>query len=1000
MKKYTVTLLIAVVISFQLKAQVKIGDNPGTISQGSLLELESTSRALTLPRMTTVQMQAIPTPVPGMIVFNIDSNCLYLYRNNNSWSGIKMDASEGAQWPYYTNDNNVGTQGNKVGIIAATGTGLIASGDYSHAEGTGSIASGAYGFAFGQSDTAASTVSVAMGASNKSTGAYGFALGYKNITAYQSSVTMGQENKDTGWASLASGIKNNIFNNVFYSNAFGLQNEIRAGQSNNLLGESNILKSGRANILSGYANNIDAGNFISLVGTNNNALGGNSHFAGGENNSIKSGNANSLLGRGNTADGSYLSAFGKDNTVYYQSAVALGQANTDSGWASLAGGLSNNIKAGVQYSAVFGSNNRVNAGTSNFAAGELNIITNGSSNSLLGYSNSSENSYNILAGNDNTVRTGNANSVFGQNNISDGSYNGSIGKDNIVFGQGNMSLGLGNKDSGYASLAGGFNNIINNGVQYSAVMGTANQVSGGFSNIALGENNIIKPGRANSAFGQNNALNGNYLSAMGKDNIVYYQSAVALGQSNADSGWASLAGGLSNNIRSGVQYSNAFGFSNQVRGGSSHNTLGETNIIKNGRANTSVGYNNNIENGNFISVLGTANNVLAGSSHIAGGENNTIKNGNANSLFGQTNTAEGSYLGAIGKDNSVYYQSAVALGQANKDSGWATIAGGLSNTVNAGVQYSALFGTTNRIGGGTAHMLMGESNLVNAGRANTVAGYANNVITGNFISAFGTSNDVLAGNSHFTGGENNTIKSGNANSVFGQTNTADGSYLGAIGKDNSVYYQSSVALGQSNKDSGWASIAGGLANTIEANTQYNAVFGANNVMTRNLAISNAGQGNFSAGLYNINSGSASIALGARNRPSNQFSLAANYNNLANSFGMSAFGHFNDTIPALPGGTYQPNEMLFSIGNGTGYDTRRNSLTMMRNGFTTINATEDLGANVPRAELDVKGTGAIIVPVGTTAQRPVTPVVGMIRFCTDCPGGPVLQGYDGTNWVNL
>ena len=83
-----------------------------------------------------------------------------------------------------------------------------------------------------------------------------------------------------------------------------------------------------------------------------------------------------------------------------------------------------------------------------------------------------------------------------------------------------------------------------------------------------------------------------------------------------------------------------------------------------------------------------------------------------------------------------------------------------------------------------------------------------------------------------------------------------------------------------------------------------------------------------------------------------------------------------------------------------FNNRRNSLTMLRNGFTTINTTAAAGPNIPRAELDVRGTGAIIVPVGTTAERPATPVTGMIRFCTDCPGGPVLQGYDGTNWVNL
>jgi hypothetical protein len=96
------------------------------------------------------------------------------------------------------------------------------------------------------------------------------------------------------------------------------------------------------------------------------------------------------------------------------------------------------------------------------------------------------------------------------------------------------------------------------------------------------------------------------------------------------------------------------------------------------------------------------------------------------------------------------------------------------------------------------------------------------------------------------------------------------------------------------------------------------------------------------------------------------------------------------------------EMLFSIGNGIDNASRRNSFTMLRNGFTSINASANTGPNLPRAELDVKGTGAIIVPVGTSAQRPVTPVAGMIRMCSDCGrnGTAVLQGYDGNNWVDL
>ena len=43
------------------------------------------------------------------------------------------------------------------------------------------------------------------------------------------------------------------------------------------------------------------------------------------------------------------------------------------------------------------------------------------------------------------------------------------------------------------------------------------------------------------------------------------------------------------------------------------------------------------------------------------------------------------------------------------------------------------------------------------------------------------------------------------------------------------------------------------------------------------------------------------------------------------------------------------------------------------------------------------TGAMIMPVGTTAQRPGSPVQGMIRFNSDTSK---FEGYDGTDWINL
>jgi hypothetical protein len=49
-------------------------------------------------------------------------------------------------------------------------------------------------------------------------------------------------------------------------------------------------------------------------------------------------------------------------------------------------------------------------------------------------------------------------------------------------------------------------------------------------------------------------------------------------------------------------------------------------------------------------------------------------------------------------------------------------------------------------------------------------------------------------------------------------------------------------------------------------------------------------------------------------------------------------------------------------------------------------------------IDMSGnTGALVVPVGTTVERPATPQNGMIRYNTTIPQ---LEVYIGTNWNSL
>ena len=62
--------------------QIKLGNNPANIDPTALLELESSTHGLLLPRMTSAQRDALPmdTSPTGLLIFNTDLNEIqYLY---------------------------------------------------------------------------------------------------------------------------------------------------------------------------------------------------------------------------------------------------------------------------------------------------------------------------------------------------------------------------------------------------------------------------------------------------------------------------------------------------------------------------------------------------------------------------------------------------------------------------------------------------------------------------------------------------------------------------------------------------------------------------------------------------------------------------------------------------------------------------------------------------------------------------------------------------------
>ena len=82
MRSRKLLFFILLICGFTVHSQIKIGDNPQNIDASSILELESTTRAFVINRVTTVQMNAI-VPIEGAMVYNTDIQCLHYYDGQN-----------------------------------------------------------------------------------------------------------------------------------------------------------------------------------------------------------------------------------------------------------------------------------------------------------------------------------------------------------------------------------------------------------------------------------------------------------------------------------------------------------------------------------------------------------------------------------------------------------------------------------------------------------------------------------------------------------------------------------------------------------------------------------------------------------------------------------------------------------------------------------------------------------------------------------------------------
>src|SRR6185312_12373864 len=97
LKSTALAVIFMAAFSVVSKAQNNVGIGTNVPDPTSILEMKSTTQGMLIPRMNTVQMNAIAVPAPSLIVYNTDSNCYCFYNGGTSkWQSLCQAAGAGA----------------------------------------------------------------------------------------------------------------------------------------------------------------------------------------------------------------------------------------------------------------------------------------------------------------------------------------------------------------------------------------------------------------------------------------------------------------------------------------------------------------------------------------------------------------------------------------------------------------------------------------------------------------------------------------------------------------------------------------------------------------------------------------------------------------------------------------------------------------------------------------------------------------------------------------
>ncbi|MCH2045993.1 MAG: hypothetical protein MK212_17895 [Saprospiraceae bacterium] len=214
MKKSITLFMVQIILCITIEAQT-VGvsiNNDGTDPDASaILDIKSTTQGFLIPRMTSIQRDAISNPATSLMIYNTSISSFEFY-NNTAWvkfgsTGFEQVIEGGnTGWRLsgvdLTKYGNIGNNAVDMSSSLYVSTVYGATGNSSVALGTATIASGSYSTVMGNNTTASGNYSTAIGAYTTASGDYSTVMGHGGSAIGYSSTVLGFNSIASGFALL------------------------------------------------------------------------------------------------------------------------------------------------------------------------------------------------------------------------------------------------------------------------------------------------------------------------------------------------------------------------------------------------------------------------------------------------------------------------------------------------------------------------------------------------------------------------------------------------------------------------------------------------------------------------------------------------------------------------------------------------------------------------------------------------------------------------------